>query len=191
MKGILIFILLSISSSVLRAQSDSCGIYVKALDFSKHKLSYAGDCKSGNCPSVAGSLFNSEEVKVLVNGKKRKFKKSTFFGYRNCEKKVYRFYKNNEYQILNSHKIWMYDKPQESGTGMSPDIDIFYYFSVAQESQILPLTIDNLKEAFPDNIKFHDLLDSSFKGETALSDYDKYLQKYSLVHVFEESMKKE
>ncbi len=191
MKDIQILSLLMICYSVSLAQSDSCGIYVKSVDYNKHKLSYAIDCKTGNCPSVAGSLFNSKDVAILVKGKKIKIKKSTLFGFRNCEKKVYRFYKNSEYQILNSQRIWMYDKPQESGTGMSPNIDIFYYFSVTQDSQILPLTFDNLKDAFPNNIKFHDLLDSSFKGEAELSAYDKYLQKYTLVHVFEESMKME
>jgi hypothetical protein len=36
-----------------------------------------------------------------------------------------------------------------------------YYFSVRPEGQILALTLENLKQALPNNHKFHDSLDAT------------------------------
>ena len=171
------------------AQSDSSGVYLTSLDFNKHKLTYGCDCSKEKCPLSTIPLFPNQKIAIQHRGEKRKLKKSELYGYRTCNDKVYRFLNRTQYLILNTQCILLYEKTQESGTGMNPEIENFYYFSVTAGDKILPMTIDNLKDAYPTNLKFHDLLDSFFKDNSELIVYDKYLKSYKLVHFFIESTK--
>lgn len=171
------------------AQSDSSGVFLNIADFQQRKLSYGCDCKKEKHSIKLGSLFNNHEITIALNGKKTKLKKADLFGYRDCDKKSYRFYEDKEYRVISMLKIYMYYTEAEFGTGKGATIEDRFYFSVSLNSQIIPLTTEHLKEAYPDNVKFHDLLDSSFRSEAELSTFDKYMKKYKLVSIFEESVK--
>ncbi len=189
MKRFLCFLFLTFFATLAMSQSDSSGVYLSVMDFSKHKLSYGCNCRTENCPLSAIPLFPSQKITIKHGGQKHILKKSELFGYKGCNNKIFRFFGKSQYLILNSQDLFLYEKTEESGTGMNPEIEDFYYFSVSAETKILPLTSDNLKEAFPRNVKFHDLLDSFFKSDSELIAYDKYLQNYKLLHVLEESKK--
>jgi len=45
---------------------------------------------------------------------------------------------------------------------------------VGPNAEVLPLTLRNLKNAFPDNHSFHDLLDMTFKNDANLNRYDEF-----------------
>ena len=60
-----------------------------------------------------------------------------------------------------------------------------YYFSILPLDVIKQLTINNLKEAFPDNHKFHDLLDQNFNGNYEVSEYDSFHKMYKVNHLLE------
>jgi hypothetical protein len=189
MRKLVISLTLVLLSSFSFGQSDSSGVYTTAHDFAIRKLTYGCDCKSPNCSISLVTVFPSNKLTVTYEGKKYKLKKTELYGYRTCEKKFYRFFNKSHYQILNTQGIFLYDKTIESGTGMNPEIETFYYFSITHDASILPLTISNLKDAYPKNTKFHDALDSIFKVDADLMEFDKYLKKYKLIHVFEESLK--
>src|SRR2546428_7567152 len=49
-----------------------------------------------------------------------------------------------------------------------------YFFSVGPNGEVLPLTIANLKKAFPDSHRFHDNLDMAFRNDSQLAKYDDF-----------------
>jgi hypothetical protein len=47
-----------------------------------------------------------------------------------------------------------------------------YYFSTGPDGQVRALTLENLRQTFPDNHKFLDSLEATFRGQHKLSEYD-------------------
>ncbi len=185
----LIFVTLLFFSTYCCAQSDSSGVYLTSADFIKRKLTYPSACNTNKNPIKLRSLFSNQKIRVTQNGQRDKFMKSQLFGYSACNKKSFRFYHSEEYRIISTLKIYLYHTESESGTGKSAYSEEQFFFSVSLDSAILPLSVYNLKEAYPTNIKFHTLLDAAFGGDAELSTFDKYLKKYKLVIVYEESFK--
>ena len=54
----------------------------------------------------------------------------------------------------------------------------------------MPLTMENLKKAFPENHKFHDDLTAQFKNDKELMAYDSFHKKTKLNHLLEMSKTK-
>jgi hypothetical protein len=63
-----------------------------------------------------------------------------------------------------------------------------YYFSKDYQSDLVLLTRENLKKAFPDNHKFHDLIDSHFNSDEALTWFDDYHGLYKINHLLKSSL---
>ncbi len=189
MDRFLFFLCLSCFSISSFAQSDSSGVFLNSAAFLKRQLTYACDCSKDKHSIKLGSLFNFREITIRENGVKHKMSKRELFGFRNCEKKSYRFYLDKEYRIVSTLKIYLYFTESESGTGKGSSISDLFFFSTSLDSDVIPLTTENLKAAYSQNKRFHDLLDSSFRSENELSTFDKYQKKYKLVSVFEESLK--
>src|SRR5499427_9209568 len=78
---------------------------------------------------------------------------------------------NDRYQILEAKALYIYSLDVLVRKGTSEKT---YFFSVGPNGDVLPLTILNLKKAFPDNHTFHDLLDMSFKHDSDLTRYDEF-----------------
>jgi len=185
----LFFSVLMFSFQVAYSQADSAGVYKTSKDFSSQKLSYVCICGKQKNPIKLGALFNTQEIVITINGKKNKIKKSELFGYQDCNKKTYRFYHDTEYRLVATPRINLYFKEEEYGTGKNSSIEDAFFFSVTLDSEIIPLTIENLKAAYPDNERFHNLLDTSFRTDADLSTFNKNLKKYKIVQIFEESIK--
>ncbi len=49
-----------------------------------------------------------------------------------------------------------------------------YFFSVGPDGLVHALTLENLKQAFPDNHRFHDALDATFAAGRVLAEYDEF-----------------
>jgi len=163
-----------IGTSPVSSQNSGSGIYVNAGDYSKDNLSYSYDCKS-NGKIKLHHFFSCKHVDVIVAGKKIRLNKDSIFGYHNCKNEDYRFYKtyDEEYRILENKGITIYISYVRISPYNSKGIQLApaYFFSRTIDSEILPLTIQNLKKAFRDNMKFHDMLDVEFGGGEALSVY--------------------
>lgn len=55
-----------------------------------------------------------------------------------------------------------------------------YFFTTSASDVLQPLTIDNLKKAFPNNHPFHDALDATFKEDKELASYDNFHKMYKI-----------
>ncbi|OQP63803.1 hypothetical protein A3860_22965 [Niastella vici] len=55
-----------------------------------------------------------------------------------------------------------------------------YFFTTSASEILQPLTLENLKKAFPNNHPFHDALDATFKGDKELTSYDNFHKMYKV-----------
>ena len=55
-----------------------------------------------------------------------------------------------------------------------------YYFTTASSDVLQPLTLTNLKNAYPNNHAFHDALDANFKEDKDLISYDEFHKIYKV-----------
>jgi hypothetical protein len=96
----------------------------------------------------------------------------------------YRVVGTDRYQILETKTVSIYSLDVLVRKGTSEKT---YFFSVGPNGDVLPLTILNLKKAFPENHSFHDLLDMSFKHDSDLTKYDDFHRMFKINRLLEAS----
>jgi hypothetical protein len=168
------------------AQKDSSGIYKTAADFQQGKLSYAINYKTQSHTINDNLLFNESEVKVKHEGISYTLKKSETYGYRDTKGVDFRFVGNKAYQVLTKGKgMILYSFRTAKDTKGAPQYTSVYYFSkeIATAPQLL--TKENVKAAYPDNHKFHDAIDATFKDDADLISYDNFHKMYKINHLLE------
>ena len=108
--------------------------------------------------------------------------KSETFGYRACDGTNYRFVGNSEYKILNPAEgvlLYEYQHPAHSPKN-TEQYPVMYFFSTNANEAVKPLTLANVKAAFPGNHKFHDALDAQIKQDKGLISYDAFHKMYKV-----------
>ena len=96
----------------------------------------------------------------------------------------YRVVGADRYQILETKTVSIYSLDVLVRKGTSEKT---FFFSVGPNGDVLPLTILNLKKAFPDNHTFHDLLDMTFKHDSDLTKYDDFHKMFKVNRLLEAS----
>jgi hypothetical protein len=172
------------ATHTLFAQKDSSGIYKTAADFQQGKLYYAINYKTQSHKINDDLLFNESEVKVKHGGVTYTLKKSQTYGYRDTKGIDFRFINDKAFQILtkeNGMLLYVYNTPK-GGKGSIPVPPVFYFSKdIGSTPQLL--TKENVKTAYPDNHKFHDALDATFKDDADLAAYDSFHKMYKINHV--------
>jgi hypothetical protein len=167
------------------------GLYSTANDFQQQKLTYPIDGKVATGKIKPNDLLGSTTGYVEYNGKTFAFDKTKVYGYRDDDNKNYRFYNHSIYQIIDTAGFYIYYQyrsvEQTKGKGLVK-MDL-YFFSKKADGEILPLTTENLKDAYPDNTKFHYALDTNFPSDKGLLAYDKYQNTYKLKYLYNQSLK--
>ena len=118
-------------------------------------------------------------------------KKSDNYGYRDTKGIDYRFVDNNAYKLLSKKGgvlLYVYQNIKKETKG-SIEYESEYYFSKDIASAPQGLTKENLKASFPDNHKFHDALEATFKDDKELAAYDSFHKMYKVNHVLEMNSK--
>lgn len=150
------------------------GIYLSAADYQESRLTAEGDCGSKRHRLELHDVLNKSFIHVTHGTEKRRYEKDDLFGFRACDGHDYRFASNLEYQILEAKDLYIYVRESYVSVGKSRHIVNLYYFSVGPAGRVLDLTLQNLKEAFPENHAFHDNLDQAFGARQNLAEYDQY-----------------
>ena len=184
MKSVLIVVtlvaiaVLSGPSAVAAGAPATSGIYLSAADYSEHRLSFEGDCKSSIHKLELHDVLNKPYIHVTHGTETKRYEKSDLFGFRSCEGLDYRFSGNHEYQILEAKQLYIYvvQAPARLGKDTAKDLNKVstYYVSAGANGQVVPLTVNNLKQAFPDNHKFHDSLDQMLGTGGELAQFDDF-----------------
>ena len=171
---VLAAVLFSMNASSQAANSQTSGVYLTAADHTASQVSYQGVCGSGAHKLELHDVLNKPYVDVTHDHEKRRYPKTDLFGFRACDGRDYRFGGNLEYQILEAKALYIYARETSEARGKTFNTRRDYYFSVGPEGKIMVLTLDNLKQALPDNHRFHDSLDMTFGAGQSLAEYDEF-----------------
>jgi hypothetical protein len=165
---------ISSQNTTIDTNGDVCGVYMNSGDYGKHNLPLSYACKSSGKLKLH-RLFASKYADLVINGRKTRLYKDSIFGYHTCKNEDYRFYKKHdeEYRILENKGVVLYLSYIRVSPYNAKTIQIVpaYFFSKTINSEILPLTMQNLKKTFPDNSKFDGMLDTEFGPGEPLSAY--------------------
>ncbi|MBO9199580.1 MULTISPECIES: hypothetical protein [Niastella] len=97
-----------------------------------------------------------------------------------------RVYHKEQFQVVDTTAFYLYYQNKNvvpvGGKGMYRAN--LYFFSTAADSPIIPLTIENLKKAYPASTAFHYALDAYFNSDRQLMSYDEYAKMYKLKYLF-------
>lgn len=148
------------------------GVYLTAADYKDSRLDFQGECGSKAHKLELHDVLNKSYIDMTHAAEKRRYQKSDVFGFRACNGRDYRFVSNLEYQILEAKELYIYEHETSERVGKTVGMVRRYYFSVGPSGQVLPLTLENLQRAFPDNHRFHDSLDQMFGGGQNVAQYD-------------------
>lgn len=156
------------------SQKDSSGIYFTVNDYTNQKLAFAINCKSQKHKIKANMIFHQKEISIKHNDSTFKYPKDSIYGIKYCDGSVVRIFRKSEFPLINvGESILIYKV--ETGSGMKNNpVVINYYFSKDAASEIQKLTINNLKNAFQNNHKFHDLIEMEFHSDNELIKYDSF-----------------
>ena len=174
-------------SAADRSAPRHSGIYLSAADYKDRQLMAEGDCGSKTHRLELHDVLNKPYIHVTHGAEKQRYEKSDLFGFRACDGNDYRFVGNQEYQILEARELYIYLHERYVTVGKSRHIERDYYFSVGPEGEVLPLTLGNLKAAFPDNHTFHDSLDQTFANGRDLAQYDEFHKMFKVNWLLMES----
>jgi len=174
----------SVSAGNQNTSIGTHGIYLTVQDFLHHHLSYANGEKI-----VLNQFTDGPNIKVIEKGEKKIIPKKEVFGYHDNSDKDYRFYHNELFEIVTAEPWFIY-KHYASATAEGKKGFIkkeFYYFSIKGTDELIPLTVENLKKAFPENLKFHDLLDQ-VRNDDDLTRYDSYRKELMIGYLYTKSL---
>ena len=183
---ILLAVLLAMSfGSYAKSQS---GIYMNLSDYKNNKLTYEIACSKGEKIHLHDFFWNMSTISVIDDGKKHTLKKDEIYGYRDCNNEVYRFYQNMEYRIAETGNIFIYGRKENTAENKNNKVVNLYYFSTTADGDILPLTLNNLKQVYKGNDAFQDLLDKFFSSSD-VCEYDNAHNTYKVNYVFSKTIK--
>ena len=172
------------------AQNHPAGLYLTTSDYLNHKLSYTTDPAHPDGTKIfAHQFLEGKTVSVVSNGQKQILEKNKIFGYRDSNGDDFRFYGNKAYQIIDSTGFFIYraDKLMQQGKGYKP-IKV-YYFSTKADSEMLPLTLENIAITFRENKKFRLMVDAEFKSDFSLAAFDNISKAFKIKELYTESLK--
>jgi hypothetical protein len=169
-------------SQMLSDPADTKGIYRTEADFNQHHLEFSAPATSRKIVIRTHELMGAPNITIDSAGSTIYILKVELFGY--CDgKSTYRFYDNQAYQILDTAGFYLYAKsalPREKGSIVRTE----YFFSMTGSDSIQPLTISNLKAAYPSRDAFRYSLDSQFGRDSRLLEYDAQAHTYKLKQLF-------
>lgn len=166
--------MLSVGGRAAAQTPKTSGVYLTPADYQNGRLAFEGDCRSKTHRLELHDVLNKPYIDVTHESEKRRFGKSELFGFRACDGSDYRFAANLEYQIVEARDLYIYNRETPVSQGKGFRTVRQYFFSVGAEGKILELTLENLKQAFPNNHKFHDSLDATFGAGQDLAWYDDF-----------------
>jgi hypothetical protein len=160
------------------------GVYLTAQDYKNGKLSYADPCGKEHHIKL-NEFLGKPYITVKHNDKVVKLMKDSIYAFVNCDGHAHRFYKHHDsdYIIEENMPLTIYAKE----TGMTQNkgfkVGFEFYFSTTLAGDIVQLTAENLKKAYPKNNKLHDAIDQYFPEGIGITDYDKFHNSFKVNHL--------
>ncbi len=105
----------------------------------------------------------------------REFAKAAIFGFRACDGADVRFVHSTNCRVVRAPPLYLYEHEYRVSAGKGGSQPVTdYAFSTTAGDSVRPLTMDALKRAYPENHRFHELLDLAFRSDKELIRYDDF-----------------
>ncbi len=176
----LIFSIVLSLANCFKAQVLSVGIYVTATDFINKQTKFTPQ-NHKRYKVKQHYLFNSHLIKVKNDTSIIVLNTDTLYGYCNPKNQCFRFYKQKTYTILNPYEteLLLYSFSSLGGYKHS-QVSTNYYFSTSTSTQLIALTVSNLKIAYSTNFKFCNLLSGYVNTTDDLLNFNTDTKRYLL-----------
>jgi hypothetical protein len=166
--------LFNVGASTQPATPKTSGVYLSGTDYDNGRLAFEGACGAKAHKLELHDVLNKPYIDVTHGTEKHRYAKSDLFGYRACNGRDYRFASKLEFQILESKELYIYACEVRVRQGRGVRYVRQYFFSAGPDGPVLALTLQTLKQAFPDNHRFQDSLDATFGAGQTLAEYDDF-----------------
>lgn len=179
----LLFLLIT---TITFGQNGKSGVYLTFNDYLNNKLSYEINCKTEKHTIRLNEFLNQPHITVIHNDKKIKLQKDSIYGFISCDEPLARFQDKEHYYLAEKGTLWIFYKLVSISQGKGFKLEKQYYFSTKGDGKLTELTIDNIKQAFPSNHKFHDMIDAQFQN-TNIWEYDTFHKTFKVNHILDQS----
>jgi hypothetical protein len=92
------------------------------------------------------------------------------------------------YRVVGGGPLVLYTRERNVLSGKRFTVTVDRFFSTSPASSIQPLTLEALKQAYPTNHRFHDLLTLAFRSDAELVRYDAHHNEYLVSRLFRQSL---
>jgi len=162
------------------------GIYLTADDFIQHQFKHGFNKTDRNNRLVLYNMLGSSKIQIVVNGEKKVFNKKDIYGFRN-DGIDYRIFNNEALAIVDTTGFIVYSKTKKIPVmKVYEEKRSYNYFSLTPNSPVLALNKSNLENSLPYKPEFNYLLNTAFKTDDDLINYDNRIKKYKLKYLYEE-----
>ncbi|WP_326992798.1 hypothetical protein [Chitinophaga sp. 212800010-3] len=130
-------------------------------------------------------FLRKDFITVNHNGEKKKLFKDEIYAYQRNNGQVIRTWNRIPYTFSEQGNNWIYYWDVNVSQGKGIQRQRKYFYSMFGNSEIIPLTINNLKHSFPDKYLFQNFLDALFRSDAELSLYDGFARKFKVNRLLE------
>ena len=99
----------------------------------------------------------------------------------------YRVVNGQRYRVILADPLFLYERDRLVLVGKRFEIVKDHYFSIGANEPLLPLTLEALKKAYPDNHKFHDLLTLAYARDAELMKWDAFHHQYLVARLLQQT----
>lgn len=178
--------------SLTTAWNNKSGVYLNHSDYLNKRLKFEVDYTKEKHKIRVHDFFSKSNIDVIHDGIKYTLQKKDIYGIRDAEEKDYRFYNNKEYMIADTGTIYIYKTQSiENSGGKQAQAKYItnYFFSTTGSGVIVSLSLKNIKMAYPENHKLHELIDANFKSNNELSSFDEFHKTFKVLHFLKGNLK--
>lgn len=171
----LLIIVLWLNILTVKAQQTG-GIYCTGSAFRAQQISIPANCQLGKKAIQVSDFFLRPYVYIQTEQGKIKIHEDSIYAIQNCDGNIYRIWKQKAYLLSDNGKLKIYSHDYTETVRKrtlrsiryerKPMTD--YYFSVNDTSEIVPLTLTNVRLALLSNKQFEKELKHAFPDDASL-----------------------
>ena len=169
--------------------SHRSGLYMTASDFDAGSLADAITCQSDRRPVDRDAFGRTSIVSWPAATPAKQYTKTEIFGFRACDGTDVRFVRGGNLRVVRAPPLYLYQHEYRVSMGNRGSRLVAHYaFSTTAADSVRPLTLDALKRAYPENHRFHDLLDLAFRSDDELIRYDEFHHEYRVARLLRQTL---
>jgi len=160
------------------------GIYFSSEEFVRNQPTESPqDCSKSECFTLWDN-FGMPTLKVKTSIKTFIYPAGTVFGFVDCYGRIFRYFNEHYYQVIELGHINLYARTQKSmNTGfLSPETE--YFFSVSTDSEIFPLERQYFLDAYAHQPDFASHVDDYFYPNVSLKQFNTKTGTYEISKVY-------